>query len=357
MNINYDYREKESESMKKKLMVILTAIVLIIGMIGCTKEEPSEPITRTEVIMGTVVKVTLYDSDKEEILDKVFERVKEIEDLVSINKGGTELDELNENAGIKPVKLSDTSFDIIEKALYYSEISEGGYDLTIGPLVKLWSIGLPEAKVPTKEEINETIKNIDYSKVEINEDTNEVFLKEEGMLLDLGSIAKGYAADEIAEILREEDVNSAIIDLGGNIYALGLKEGIKNWKIGIQNPFDARGSIVGAVEISDKTVVTSGVYERYIEEDGTRYHHILNPSTGYPYETEIAGVSIIADKSIDGDALSTLIFTKGLDEGLALLEKIDGVDAIFITNDKEVYITKGLKENFKITNEEFKIMN
>ena len=344
--------------MKKKLIVILlVAIVLTVGIIGCTKEESSNPISRTEVVMGTMVKVTIYDSSSERVLDKVFECVKEIENLVSINKDGTELDELNENAGIKPVKVSDISFDIIEKALHYSEISNGGYDLTIGPLVKLWSIGLPEAKVPTQEEINDTIKNIDYSKVEINKSTKEVFLSEKGMLLDLGSIAKGYAADEIAKILREENVSSAIIDLGGNIYALGLKEGKRNWNIGIQNPFDNRGTIVGAVEISDKTVVTSGVYERYIEHNGIKYHHILNPSTGYPYETEIAGVSIISDKSIDGDALSTLVFTKGLEEGLKLVESMDGVDAIFITNDKKVYTTEGLKDKFKVTNEEFEIMN
>ena len=177
------------------------------------------------------------------------------------------------------------------------------------------------------------------------------------MLLDLGSIAKGYAADEIVKILKEENINSAIIDLGGNIYALGFKEGNKNWKIGIQNPFDNRGKIVGSLEVSNKTVVTSGVYERYIEQDGQTYHHILNPETGYPYETDIAGVSIIADKSIDGDALSTLVFTKGLEKGLELVENIDGVDAIFITNNKEVYVTKDLKDNFKITNEEFILKN
>lgn len=342
----------------KKFIVMLTTVILVLGTIGCSKEEVAEePPTRTELIMGTVVKVTLYENGSEEILDKVFERVKEIESLVSINQDNTELDKLNENAGIKPVKLSDTSFEIIEKALYYSEISNGEYDLTIGPLVKLWSIGLPEAKVPTQEEIDETIKKIDYSKVQLNKDTKEVFLEEKGMLLDLGSIAKGYAADEIVKILNEENIDSAIIDLGGNIYALGLKEGNRNWKIGIQNPYDERGRIIGALEVSNKTVVTSGVYERYIEQDGEKYHHILNPSTGYPYETEIAGVSIISDKSIDGDALSTLIFTKGLEEGLEFVENIDGVDAIFVTNDKEVYVTKGLKGNFEITNEEFILKN
>ena len=340
-----------------KKIVIFISLILMIFIVGCSTKDVDNPISRTEIIMGTTVGVTLYENGSEEVLDKVFKRVQEIENLVSINKEETEIDKLNENAGISPVKLSDTSFEIIEKALYYSKLSTGGYDLTVGPLVKLWNIGLPEAKVPIQEEIDEVIKNIDYTKVVLNKDTKEVFLSQKGMLLDLGSIAKGYAADEIVKILKEENINSAIIDLGGNIYALGLKEGNKNWKIGIQNPFDNRGKIVGSLEVSNKTVVTSGVYERYIEQDGQTYHHILNPETGYPYETDIAGVSIIADKSIDGDALSTLVFTKGLEKGLELVENIDGVDAIFITNNKEVYVTKDLKDNFKITNEEFILKN
>lgn len=342
--------------MDKKIIIIIMSLVLSIYVVGCSKNN-KDPVSRTKLTMGTVVKITLFDGGSEEVLDKAFNRIEEIENLVSVNKEGTELDKLNENSGIKPVKLSDTSYDIIKKGLYYTKLSKGGYDLTIGPLVKLWSIGLPEAKVPTQEEINQAISKIDYSKVDINYDTKEIFLSEKGMSIDLGSIAKGYATDEVVNILRTEGVKSAIIDLGGNIYALGLKEGNKNWNIGIQNPFDDRGSAIGSLQVSDKTVVTSGVYERYIEKDGIKYHHILNPITGYPYETEIQGVSIIADKSIDGDALSTLIFTKGIDEGLKLVESLKGVDAIFITNEKKVYITEGLRGNFKITNEDFKLFN
>lgn len=177
------------------------------------------------------------------------------------------------------------------------------------------------------------------------------------MEIDLGSIAKGYIADEIANILKQEGVNRAIIDLGGNIYALGSKSSDSNWKIGIQNPFNDRGEVVGGIEVSDKTVVTSGIYERFIEENGVKYHHILNPKTGYPYETDIAGVSIIADESIDADALSTLTFTKGVEEGLRFIEGLDNVDAIFITNDKKIYITKNIRDKFNIINTEFEIVN
>ena len=346
--------------MRTKIITLMIVLFLVIGITGCDKEietSASEPISRLELFMGTAIKVTLYNGGSEEILDKVFDRILEIENLVSINKENTELTNLNENAGIKSVKLSETSYDIIKKGIHYSQISQGGYDITIGPLVKLWSIGLPEAKVPNKDEIEETIKNIDYSKVTMNDETKEVFLKDKNMMLDLGSIAKGYVADEVASMLKEENVDQAIIDLGGNIYALGLKNGDTNWKIGIQNPFDSRGQAVGVLEVSDKSVVTSGIYERFLEKDGVKYHHILNPKTGYPFESNIAGVSIVSDKSIDGDALSTLVFTKGVEEGLEFVESLKNIDAIFITNDKQVYSTSGVKDNFKILNNEFNLEN
>lgn len=343
--------------MKRKLMIIVLTFVLAIGIVGCTNEDSNQPISRTEIFMSTPVSITIYDGEYENILDKAFEKVEEVENLVSINKENTEISELNKNAGIEKVKLSDISYDILKKGLEYSKLSNGSYDITIGPLVKLWNIGFEDAKVPSQDEINEVIDTIDYNNIEINDSTKEVFLTKKGMEIDLGSIAKGYIADEIANILKQEGVNRAIIDLGGNIYALGSKSSDSNWKIGIQNPFNDRGEVVGGIEVSDKTVVTSGIYERFIEENGVKYHHILNPKTGYPYETDIAGVSIITDKSIDADALSTLTFTKGLEEGLKFIEGLDNVDAIFITNDKKIYITENIRDSFKIINTEFEIVN
>lgn len=343
--------------MGKKVIVIIATIILAISLVSCTKEDSNEQLSRTELFMGTTVKVTLYDHASEKLLDDVFKRVAEVEDLLSINKEGTEIGLLNENAGIKAVKLSDFSYDLVKKAVEYSRVSNGGYDVSIGPLVKLWSIGLPEANVPSEEDIKEAIKKIDYTKIKMNDSTNEVFLTEKGMMIDLGSIAKGYIADDIARILKENKVERAIIDLGGNIYAMGSKDKDHKWKIGIQNPFEDRGDVVGTIEVANKSVVTTGIYERFIEEDGVKYHHILNPKTGYPYETDIAGVTIVSDKSVDGDALSTLVFTKGLDEGLKFVEELEGVDAIFIMNDNKVYITEGLKGNFEIVNDSFKLSN
>lgn len=177
------------------------------------------------------------------------------------------------------------------------------------------------------------------------------------MKIDLGGIAKGYTADVITDILKENGVEHALVDLGGNIYALGNNPEGRPWKIGVQNPFDSRGKIVGYVPVENKSVVTSGIYERYIEKDGKKYHHILNPFTGYPYDNELAGITIISDKSIDGDALSTSVFSKGLEGGMKFIEKLPNIEAVFVTKDNKVYITSGLKNTFKLTNEEFKQQN
>lgn len=345
--------------LKLKNLFFPFLLILVTTLIGCNKNttSTSDPISRTELFMGTVVKITLYDSDDSTILDKAFNKVAEIESLVSINEAGTELDKVNDSAGISPVEVTSTTYEIVEKGLEYSKLSNGDFDITIGPLVKLWNIGLDDAKVPTQEEIDSVLPLIDYNFLELNEEAHTIFLKNKGMMIDLGSIAKGYAADEISRILTENNVNSAIIDLGGNIYAHGIKPSGQDWNIGIQNPFNTRGDIIGVLKVKNKTVVTSGIYERYIEKDGVKYHHLLNPNTGYPFENNIAGVTIVTDKSTDADALSTTVFAKGLEEGLKFVESLSNVDAIFITKDNKVYITDGIRDSFTLENEDFTLEN
>ena len=342
------------KKLKKNLLIF--PLISLFLLVGCSKGSNIDPLSRTEFFMGTVVKISLYDNQNEAILTEAFNRIEEIESLVSINTvdSQSELDKVNASAGIKPVEVSDTTFNIVEKGLEFSKLSEGSFDITVGPLVKLWSIGLEGAKVPTLTEINEVLPLINYNDVELDKVNNTIFLKNPDMIIDLGSIAKGYAADEVSKILSENNVSSAIIDLGGNIYAHGIKPSGDNWKIGIQNPFTDRGSIIGVHEVKDKTVVTSGIYERYIEEDGVKYHHLLDPKTGYPFDNEIAGISIIADKSIDADALSTTVFSKGLVDGFNFIESIENVDAIFIDRDYNVYLTDGIK-NFEVDNSDFKL--
>lgn len=341
----------------KKISCFLVLVMALTLFVGCSKNKvPDEPISKTSLVIGTVCTITLYDSDDATIIDKAFARLSELEDILSINKTGTELDKVNEMAGKSPVKVSKDTLNVVKKGLEYSSLSNGALDITVGPLVKLWGIGTEHAKVPSQDEINTAKNLINYKDVVINEDDSTIYLEKPNMIIDLGAIAKGYAADEIVKILKDNDVNSAIINLGGNIFALGEKIDGNPWKVGIQTPNQDRNSTIGYVSVKNKSIVTSGVYERYFEENGKKYHHILSPETGYPYENEILGVSIISDDSIDGDSLSTTLFALGVEKGLELVESTKGIDAIFITKDNKLYMSDGFKKIFTLTNTDYTIV-
>lgn len=347
---------------KKLLSTFLCCLTLSL-LVGCTSEEnttppaSNTPLKRTEVLMGTTVTVSLFDHQDESILDEAFELVKRLEDELSLNKASTLLTDLNASAGTSGHPVNEVLFDIVQKGRYYSELTSGSFDLSVGPLVKLWSIGLPEARVPSQAEIEATLPLVNYNNIVLDKEDQTIYLTTTGMQLDLGGIAKGYTADAIAHLLTEKGVEHALIDLGGNIYALGSKVDGSLWKVGIQDPFESRNNTVGYIPIANQSVVTSGIYERYLEADGKKYHHILNPATGYPFDNDIAGVTIISDTSIDGDALSTAVFSKGLEEGLAFVKSLPNIDAIFITKDSKVYLTDGIKDLFVLTNGAFTLGN
>lgn len=345
--------------MKSFTRTLFTCCILLSSLFYCTgcmqSKNNTESLSRTEFMLGTTVSITLYDHQSDELLDKAFNRIAELENTLSINKSNTLLDEVNASAGKSATQLDSDTFDVIQKGLSYSTLTNGSFDITIGPLVKLWNIGFPEARVPSQNEIDEKLPLIDYTKVTLDDTNQTIYLQEEGMLLDLGGIGKGYAADEITALLRSEGVNHAIIDLGGNLFMIGDKADGKPWTVGVQDPFNPRGDIIGHLSVINKSVVTSGIYERYLEQDDKKYHHILNPKTGYPYDNEIAGVTIVSDSSIDGDAISTAVFSMGLDKGMQFVESLEGIDAIFITTDYKVHVSSGLTNNFKLTAENFSL--
>lgn len=352
--------------MLKKLMLLFTSVMFIFALTACggTSDEDGEnenatistPYSDTEFLMGTVVTISIFTEGKENVLEMAFDRVRELAGKVTVNEDGSEVEEINMNAGIAPVTVSEDTFNLIEAGLDYSEYSNGAFNAVIGPLTQLWSIGFDDARKPEQSEIDEVLPLLNYQDVEINRDERTVFLKEAGMRFDFGALAKGFITDEVVKVLIENDVQSAIIDLGGNIYVLGRNTRGNEWTVGIQDPFSVRGSVVGSFSASNLSIVTSGIYERYLEVDGVKYHHILNSETGYPFDNDIAGVSIVSEKSIDGDGLTTVVFAKGIEEGLAFIETVADVEAIFISHGKEVYVTSGLEGKFQITNDEFTLM-
>ncbi|MGV8981976.1 FAD:protein FMN transferase [Clostridium sp.] len=346
-------------SKNKRFKIIAIFSILAIMLSACSKKvvAPVDPISNTEFLMGTVCTIKIYDKSSTEVLDKAFKRISEIESTMSINKDASEVIDINNAAGEKPVKISDGTMEVLKEGLKFAGLTDGKMDITVGPLVKLWGIGTDAARLPSKKEIEEKKALINYKNLVLDEKNKTAFLKNKGMIIDLGAIAKGYTADEVAQVLKENGVEHAIINLGGNVFAMGKNVTDSPWKIGIQDPFTQRGDIIGMIEVENKSIVTSGIYERYFEKDGKKYHHILNTSTGYPCDNSIAGVSIVSEKSIDGDALSTSVFSLGLEEGMKFINNMPGIEGVFITKDKQVYITTGLKNNFKITNAEFTLKN
>ena len=303
--------------------------------------------------MGTVIQLKVYGKNADKATEKALQRISDIENKMSVNIETSEITKLNAKAGISQVKLSADTYSVIEKAIHYSKLTEGALDVTIEPIVKLWGIGTDKEKVPSKNEILEKLKLVDYKDILIDKKNSTVQLRKAGQAIDLGAIAKGYTADEIKKVLLDNKINSALINLGGNVFAMGSKLDGADWNIGIQNPLDTRGKYLGTINVTDKSMVTSGNYERFFIVDGKRYHHIFDPKTGYPSQTGVISTTIISNKSIDGDALSTSTYIMGLEKGLKLIESIKDVDAIFITEDKKVYVTSGLKGSFNLTNEEF----
>lgn len=328
-------------------------------------------------MLGTICSVNLYEQGKPELYSEIFRRFRELEDILSANREDTDLDRINRNAGLAPVKVRPELIEVLEKAVEYAEKSGGVFDPSVGPLVKLWGIGNDEARVPDNEKIRDALDFIDYREIEIDKKEGTVFLKRAGMSLDLGAIAKGYAADEAVKILVREKIERAIIDLGGNIFALGGKKTEKSfkdfwktlfsrglekepsaagqfWRIGIQDPREARGLYIGILNVKNKSVVTSGSYERFFEEGGKRYHHIFSSKNGFPVENGLLSVTIAADFSVDADALSTTAFALGWEKGRELIASIPGAEGIFVFDDLTVRLTDGIGKDFTLTAAEYR---
>ncbi|MCW6085042.1 MULTISPECIES: FAD:protein FMN transferase [Clostridium] len=351
--------------MKLNKRLILTIIMVVILIIIVTldvfsKRAYNAPISKDEFCLGTLCKISVYDKVNEKVLDRAYDKIRGIESKITVNNADTsEIIELNNAAGKHAVKISKDTLKILKKGIYYSQLSQGKFDITIGAVSKLWNIGTNKEAIPNQMDLQNALKHVDYRALQIDESSNTAMLKKEGTKIDLGGLAKGYIADEVAIVLANNDVKNALINLGGNILTMGSNPNRDHWNVYIQDPYATRGSILGSVQIknnSNKSVVTSGTYERFFECKGKRYHHIMNSKTGYPVENELLSVTIIADKSSNADGMSNCVFQFGLKGGMDLVRKVRNIDAVFITKDKKIYITDGLKCNFTLTNNEYTLI-
>lgn len=352
--------------MKIKRLLILLITVAAVTFAGCGSNNSG--ISKTGFFLDTVCSVTVYGIDEtnqyfdygdkkeqeKQILQLITDAFKlciEYENTLSKTIDSSDIARINNSDG-EPVEVSDDTIEVLKKGIEYGELSDGAFDITIGRVTDLWDFrsgddrdNADAGKIPDKSKLDAAVAHVNYKDIVI--DGNTVTLKDPDMEIDLGGIAKGHIADKLTAYLEENGVTSAIVDLGGNIVAIGGKaakltgDKQNDFSVGIKDPDSKTGELLGILKCSNKTVVTSGTYERYFEAEGKRYHHILDTDTGYPVDTDIVSATIIADKghSVDGDGLSTSCLALGREKAIKLIQSIDGVEAVIVDSSGNIYMS------------------
>lgn len=314
-----------------KIIGLLTAAAVLCTT-GCSSLS-GKPLSYTGTALDTVISIQIYDSKDESLIEHCQTMCKEYEAKFSRTIETSEVSQINA-AGGAPVEVSKDTITLIKKGIYYGKMSDGAFDITIGTVSSLWDFKSENPTPPSDDAVAEALTHVNYRKIQIN--GNTVTLLDPAAKLDLGAIAKGYIADRIKDYLKEEGVRHALINLGGNVLAIGNKLDGSDFNIGIQKPFDADGEPITSVRLNNQSVVTSGTYQRCFEKDGTLYHHILSTSTGKPCNNGLNSVTIITDSSLTADALSTTCFLLGSEKGMKLVNQLDNVDAVFIDTNNEI---------------------
>lgn len=292
-------------------------------------------------LMGTVITIQLDADAPEPLLDEVERRLRSYEHRFSANADDSELMQVTHNAGVKPVVVDPELYQLIKIGRDASAVQEDNLNIAIGPLVQTWRIGFDDAKVPTQGEIDAALALIDPENIVLDDAKHSVYLTKAGMAIDLGALAKGYFADLIRDYLHEKGVKTALINLGGNVVVMGpnAKHADGDWRVGLQDPNKPRGQFTTVLKLQDKSVVTSGIYERQLKAGTHTYHHILDTRTGYPVDTDVVSLTIVSDSSLDGELWTTRLFGQPRNRIMAKVAVMDGIDAIVITDDGHLVST------------------
>lgn len=306
-------------------------------------------ITSEEFIFNTRVfqQISSENINGELILQKSTEIMRSLETMLNFYDKNSEISKINKNAGKNFTKVSKDTFEIIKKSKYYSKITNGLFDITIAPLVKMWGINSDNPKVIPPESINKILSLVNYNDIILDEDNLSIMLNKENEKLDLGGIAKGYIADLIINFYKENNIKSAIVNIGGNIKVLGRKNPENLWKVGIYKPIKHSTDILCSLDIESCSIVTSGIYERAFINNNKLYHHILNPHTGYPCETDIASVTVISESSLFADAIATPLLIMGTLDASKFMKK-HNIEGVIVTSNKKIIISKALLNKFKL---------
>ena len=373
----YFFHSKRSRSHSRFFYLILCTVLVcpILLFTGCqnttgtSTATEKEPISISSIKLNTAIQITIYDSQDKSLLDDclalcdryelIFSRTNENSELYKLNhRKDTSDKDPNADGQTIPYPISGTAdtwhisedlASLLSQGLSITRESDGAFDIAIAPLTSLWDFTAEDPKVPDDAAIQKALPLCSSDGVTI--DDQDITLPSDDIQFDVGAIAKGYIADRMKDLLVKKGVNSAIINLGGNVLCIGSKPDGTPFKVGIQKPFADRNETEAVMDITGKSVVSSGIYERCFKQNGKLYHHILNPKTGFPYDNSLISVTIISDQSVDGDALSTTCFALGLEDGLKFAEK-KGVQAVFITEDYELHYTDGFQDEINVTDVE-----
>lgn len=343
-------RSSKNTSTKRVLPYCTLVAVLLIVIYLATPKENKTPISAqlsdTRFALNTVVTITLNNCEDKDILEGAFALCNKYENIFSRTLESSELYKVNHSPETT-LTVSEELASLIKKGLDYSQISNGSFDITVAPVSSLWDFTADEPKVPNETDIQNNLQYVGYQNASINGTT--LIRKNPNVQFDLGAIAKGYIADQIKSYLLDSGVTSATISLGGNVLCVGEKPDNSPFNIGVQSPFKDKNDTMLAIKVKDKSIVTSGIYERCFEQNGKFYHHILDPKTGFPFDNDLLSVTIISDQSTDGDALSTMCFSLGLEQSLDYINSRNNLDAIFVTKDQQLIYSDGVKEHYEIT--------
>lgn len=374
----YFFHSKRSRSHSRFFYLILCTVLVcpMLLFTGCgnitdadTSTTGNQPISISSIKLNTAVQITIYDSQDKALLNDCLALCDKYELIFSRTNEKSELYKLNHRKDVSdgdfgtdgpttpyPVSgtadtwhISEDLAALLSEGLDITRESDGAFDIAIAPLTSLWDFTAEDPEVPDDAAIQKALPLCSSDGVTI--DGEDITPPSDDIQFDVGAIAKGYIADRLKDFLMKKGVKSAIINLGGNVLCIGSKPDGTPFKIGIQKPFADRNETEAVMDITGKSVVSSGIYERCFKQDGKLYHHILNPQTGYPYDNGLISVTIISDQSVDGDALSTTCFALGLEDGLKFAEK-KGVQAVFITEDYELHYTDGFRDEIRVTDVE-----
>jgi len=318
---------------------MMAAILLTLS--GCAAEQ--KPVEASLFAMNTYMTFTAYGENAQSALDESTELIETAESLWSVTDQASEIHQANHSGG-QPVSVSEETAALISFALEMAKQTNGALDPTIYPVLMAWGFTTDSKQVPSQQQIDTLLEQVDYTKIQLDGTTLTV---PEGMQLDLGAVGKGYTADLVAEVLRKHGITSALISLGGNIHAIGSKPDGSDWRIGIRAPWESGN--LGILKISDAAVVTSGGYENYFEDDaGNVYWHILNPATGYPADSGVQSMLIVGPEGKRCDALSTALFVMGPEEAEAYWRKNGGFEMLMVTDEHEILLTEGIARRFTL---------